>query len=120
MTVKWHDVCKPKKEGGLGIRWMSDVNKAHISKLVWNMMSALLGFYYEKTVPACQSVSALCFLDNHRTEELRFNHQASSFVIERVRIEASVFQVEAAKEEAHTIKENMKGPDDLQLQNKLK
>ena len=33
--VAWHDCCKPKKHGGLGIRHVDAWNRAYISKLVW-------------------------------------------------------------------------------------
>ncbi|XP_042477679.1 uncharacterized protein LOC122059038 [Macadamia integrifolia] len=37
ITVKWDALCKPKKEGGLGIRRLRDTNKALLGKLVWRM-----------------------------------------------------------------------------------
>ncbi|XP_042479863.1 uncharacterized protein LOC122060837 [Macadamia integrifolia] len=37
ITVKWTKVCKPKSEGGLGIRHLRDVNLALLSKLSWHM-----------------------------------------------------------------------------------
>ncbi|XP_042495021.1 uncharacterized protein LOC122074242 [Macadamia integrifolia] len=37
ISVKWEEVCKPKAEGGLGIRRLRDVNCAGLSKLVWQM-----------------------------------------------------------------------------------
>ncbi|XP_042495070.1 uncharacterized protein LOC122074306 [Macadamia integrifolia] len=37
ITVKWEEICRPKEEGGLGIRRLRDVNCAVISKLVWQM-----------------------------------------------------------------------------------
>ncbi|XP_042499700.1 uncharacterized protein LOC122077867 [Macadamia integrifolia] len=37
ITVKWEEVCRPKEEGGLGIRRLRDVNCAVLSKLVWQM-----------------------------------------------------------------------------------
>ncbi|XP_042518493.1 uncharacterized protein LOC122092221 [Macadamia integrifolia] len=36
-TVKWDSICKPKKEGGLGIRRLRDVNKALLAKLTWKI-----------------------------------------------------------------------------------
>ncbi|XP_042492649.1 uncharacterized protein LOC122072150 [Macadamia integrifolia] len=37
ITVKWEDCCKPKKEGGLGIRKLRDVNRACLCKLLWKI-----------------------------------------------------------------------------------
>ncbi|XP_042505479.1 uncharacterized protein LOC122082043 [Macadamia integrifolia] len=37
ITVKWDTLCKPKEEGGLGIRRLRDTNKALLGKLVWRM-----------------------------------------------------------------------------------
>ena len=33
--VKWDDVCHPKREGGLGIRSLHDMNKALKAKWLW-------------------------------------------------------------------------------------
>jgi len=38
--VAWHDVCKPKSEGGLGLRSLVDVNKICCFKLIWRLVSA--------------------------------------------------------------------------------
>jgi len=35
--VSWEDVTCPKKEGGLGIKKLSDWNKALMAKLIWNL-----------------------------------------------------------------------------------
>ncbi|XP_042484544.1 uncharacterized protein LOC122064826 [Macadamia integrifolia] len=35
IVVNWGDVCKPKQEGGLGIRRLRDVNFACLAKLTW-------------------------------------------------------------------------------------
>ncbi|XP_022003085.1 uncharacterized protein LOC110900505 [Helianthus annuus] len=37
--VAWKDVCKPKEEGGLGIRSISDVNKALITSHIWSIIT---------------------------------------------------------------------------------
>ena len=37
--VVWDDVCRPKSEGGLGIRRNEDVNKALIIKLGWRILT---------------------------------------------------------------------------------
>ena len=33
----WEDICKPKEEGGLGIRDLKTVNKSLIIQSVWNV-----------------------------------------------------------------------------------
>lgn len=33
--VSWLQVCKPRDEGGLGLKNLSDWNKAHFARLVW-------------------------------------------------------------------------------------
>jgi len=42
VTVSWHKVCKPFKEGGLGIRNLSDINEAGNVKLCWDIMQSNL------------------------------------------------------------------------------
>jgi len=37
VTVAWHKVCKPIKEGGLGIRNLSTINEAGNLKLCWDI-----------------------------------------------------------------------------------
>ncbi|XP_042495183.1 uncharacterized protein LOC122074441 [Macadamia integrifolia] len=37
VTINWDSICKPKQEGGLGIRRLRDVNKALLCKHVWNI-----------------------------------------------------------------------------------
>ena len=37
--VAWDEVCRPKSEGGLGIRRNEDVNKATITKLGWRILT---------------------------------------------------------------------------------
>lgn len=37
--VAWKDVTKPKREGGLGIRSLKEVNKVYGLKLIWRFMS---------------------------------------------------------------------------------
>ncbi|XP_042514311.1 uncharacterized protein LOC122088975 [Macadamia integrifolia] len=36
-TVKWDTICKPKEEGGLGIRRLREVNMTLIAKLAWSI-----------------------------------------------------------------------------------
>ncbi|KAL1198538.1 putative ribonuclease H protein [Cardamine amara subsp. amara] len=38
--VAWEDLCKPKDEGGLGLRPLSEVSKVFRLKLVWRIISA--------------------------------------------------------------------------------
>lgn len=38
--ISWKDVCKPKEEGGLGLRSLEDTNKVCMLKLVWRILSA--------------------------------------------------------------------------------
>lgn len=38
--VSWEDVCKPKEDGGLGVRRLNDVNLVCSLKLVWRILSA--------------------------------------------------------------------------------
>ncbi|XP_052623755.1 uncharacterized protein LOC128129116 [Lactuca sativa] len=37
--VKWHDICKPKEYGGLGIKNLRRWNDALLAKHIWNSMS---------------------------------------------------------------------------------
>ncbi|XP_042484468.1 uncharacterized protein LOC122064777, partial [Macadamia integrifolia] len=53
IAVKWLDVCKPKQEGGLGIRRLREVNSACLCKLVWQMKygnSALSSFLHARFI----------------------------------------------------------------------
>ena len=36
--VAWDEICRPKSEGGLGIRMNENVNKASITKLGWRIL----------------------------------------------------------------------------------
>ncbi|KAG7540795.1 Endonuclease/exonuclease/phosphatase superfamily [Arabidopsis thaliana x Arabidopsis arenosa] len=38
--IAWKDVCKPKQEGGLGIRMLSESNTVSVLKLIWRLVSA--------------------------------------------------------------------------------
>ena len=40
VIVAWHRVCKPYKEGGLGIRNLSDINEASNLKLCWEILQS--------------------------------------------------------------------------------
>ncbi|XP_043703245.1 uncharacterized protein LOC122653468 [Telopea speciosissima] len=37
ITVKWDNLCKPKREGGVGIRRLRELNLALIAKLAWTI-----------------------------------------------------------------------------------
>ncbi|KAL0874206.1 hypothetical protein Bca101_023911 [Brassica carinata] len=37
--ISWKDVCKPKEEGGLGLRSLEDTNKVCMLKLIWRILS---------------------------------------------------------------------------------
>lgn len=37
--VAWDSVCKPKKEGGLGLKKLEECNKAVILKHIWNIFA---------------------------------------------------------------------------------
>ena len=37
--IAWDDVCRPKYEGGRGIRKNEDVNRASIAKLGWKILT---------------------------------------------------------------------------------
>lgn len=36
--VSWKKVCRPKREGGLGIRSSRDMNKALVAKVGWRLI----------------------------------------------------------------------------------
>lgn len=36
--VKWKDVCRPKMEGGLGLKCLRAWNVALVSKHIWNLL----------------------------------------------------------------------------------
>lgn len=38
--LAWHVVCRPKSEGGLGLRSLKDVNTVSVFKLIWRLLSA--------------------------------------------------------------------------------
>lgn len=38
--VSWEDICKPKEEGGLGLRSLKEANKVSCLKLIWRIVSA--------------------------------------------------------------------------------
>ena len=37
--LAWKEICKPKSEGGLGIRSLKEVNKVYGLKLIWRLLS---------------------------------------------------------------------------------
>ncbi|XP_019090146.1 PREDICTED: uncharacterized protein LOC109128388 [Camelina sativa] len=38
--VAWSEFCKPRKEGGLGVRLLSESNTVSLLKLIWRLLSA--------------------------------------------------------------------------------
>lgn len=38
-NVSWEDVCKPKLEGGLGLRSLKEANDVSGLKLIWKIVS---------------------------------------------------------------------------------
>ncbi|XP_023638041.1 uncharacterized protein LOC111830437 [Capsella rubella] len=38
--VAWRDVCRPKEEGGLGLKSLAEANKVSCFKLIWRLFSA--------------------------------------------------------------------------------
>jgi hypothetical protein len=38
-TVAWHNICRPKNEGGLGFRFLNQMNLAMLGKLVWCLIT---------------------------------------------------------------------------------
>lgn len=38
--IAWSDVCKPKDEGGLGLRNLNEANRVSCLKLIWRLLSA--------------------------------------------------------------------------------
>jgi len=44
----WLDICKPKTEGGVGLRGISDLNKAANLKRLWNCCKFYLGTLMQK------------------------------------------------------------------------
>ena len=38
--IAWSDVCKPKEEGGLGLRSLEEVNRVSCLKLIWRIISS--------------------------------------------------------------------------------
>jgi len=45
--IKWNTLCKPKKEGGLGIKDVKSFNKALIEKWMWKLKVDSLGMWRE-------------------------------------------------------------------------
>jgi len=39
--LAWDQVCLPKKEGGLGIKWITEWNKIVLLKHIWNLCNDL-------------------------------------------------------------------------------
>lgn len=45
--VKWSDVCKPKKDGGLGVRVFHVVNLSLLTKLRWCILSGVSSLWID-------------------------------------------------------------------------
>lgn len=37
--IRWEKICQPKKEEGLGLRSMRDINSTYMMKASWNLIS---------------------------------------------------------------------------------
>ena len=37
--ISWENVCKPKEEGGLGLRSLTETNKVSCLKIIWCILS---------------------------------------------------------------------------------
>lgn len=40
VKISWPEICKTKKEGGLGIRPLKEMNEVSVLKLIWRILSA--------------------------------------------------------------------------------
>ncbi|XP_042519136.1 uncharacterized protein LOC122092899 [Macadamia integrifolia] len=61
IVVNWDDVCKPKQEGGLGIRRLRDVNFACLAKLTWQIkheVSSMSKFFRDRFLKADGSLKS--------------------------------------------------------------
>lgn len=38
--ISWHEICQPKREGGLGLRPLKEVNAVSCLKMVWRILSS--------------------------------------------------------------------------------
>lgn len=45
--IAWSDVCKPKEEGGLGLRSLEEVNRVSCLKLIWRIFSARFSLWVQ-------------------------------------------------------------------------
>ena len=48
--VAWHRVCLPKKEGGLGIKPLVEMNSVHNLKHIWNLLSPTNCSHWKKWI----------------------------------------------------------------------
>ncbi|CAJ2638086.1 unnamed protein product [Trifolium pratense] len=46
-TVAWEDICRPKDQGGLGIRNVHLYNKSLLMKVAWNMLASPSAFWVQ-------------------------------------------------------------------------
>jgi len=45
--VAWERLCKPKREGGLGIRSAKEMNNALLAKLGWRLLNTRDGLWVQ-------------------------------------------------------------------------
>lgn len=64
--VRWFDVCKPKKVGGLGVRDIRGVNLALLVKCRWCMLSSAFALWVDILVSR-YGISKVTSLDGGRT-----------------------------------------------------
>lgn len=43
--LSWEDICKPKIEGGLGIRDLESFNRALVGKWIWRLLGESEGLW---------------------------------------------------------------------------
>lgn len=43
--ISWEDICRPKTEGGLGLRSLHDINKVTCLKLLWRLLTNLTSLW---------------------------------------------------------------------------
>lgn len=43
--VSWKEVCKPKEEGGLGVRSMNEVSTVFTLKLIWRLLNSKISLW---------------------------------------------------------------------------
>ena len=61
--VSWYDVCRPKDEGGLGIRRPRDSNQAGVLQLLWELETNLDALWVQWTLRSTSKVAQFGALD---------------------------------------------------------